>query len=79
MSGKGEDSLRNVLSGEAHARVIQAKDIGSVQINLTPRSRRVPRGLPRAPLRPINRDRELELLDKMLEEEVSTKSGLVVC
>ncbi len=77
MSGKGEKSLRNVFSGEAHAPVIQARDIGSVQINLPPRGRPVPRGLPRAPMRLINRDRELELLDEILEEASSAPGPVV--
>jgi tetratricopeptide (TPR) repeat protein len=68
MNKKNDDSLRNIFSGDAHAPVIQARDIGKVEIHLPPKSKHVPRGLPRAPLRLINRDRELELLDELLGE-----------
>ncbi|HSR94981.1 MAG TPA: NB-ARC domain-containing protein [Solirubrobacterales bacterium] len=77
MSGKGDDAVRNVYSGDAHAPVIQARDIGEVQIHLPPRSKHVPRGLPRAPLRLINRDREMELLDEVLEEADSAPGPVV--
>jgi tetratricopeptide (TPR) repeat protein len=79
MSGKDDEPLRNVFSGHAEGTVVQAQTIGRLQIQLPPaqRSQPVPRGLPRAPLRLVNRDSELKLLDGMLEEAASAPGPVV--
>lgn len=79
MNRKGEEPLQNVFSGDAHAPVVQARDIGEVQINMPPveRAKLVPRGLPRAPLRLVNRDQEMERLDELLEESSSAPGPVV--
>jgi tetratricopeptide (TPR) repeat protein len=77
MKEKGDEPLQNIYSGEAHAPIIQARDIGKVEIHLPSKSRHVPRGLPRAPLRLVNRDREMELLDEVLDEADSAPGPVV--
>ena len=77
MSGKDEDVLRNVFSGDAHAPVVQARDIGKVEIHQAPKDKSVPRRLPRAPLRLINRGSEIELLNELLGEAESAPGPVV--
>jgi len=79
MNRRDDDPPRNVFSGDARAPVIQARDIGEIQINmpLVERTRPVPRGLPRAPLRLVNRDHEMECLDELLEEADSAPGPVV--
>jgi tetratricopeptide (TPR) repeat protein len=72
-----DERVRNVFGGDAHAPVIQARDIGKVEVHLGGREKHVPRHLPRAPLRLINRDAELELLDSVLEDSKSAPGPVV--
>jgi tetratricopeptide (TPR) repeat protein len=77
VNGDGDERVRNVFDGDAFAPVIQARDIGKVEVHLGRREKHIPRHLPRAPLRLINRDAEMGLLDEVLED-AKTAPGPVV-
>ncbi len=79
MTAREGESQKNEFSGHADGWVIQAGTIGQIQIQLSERDRMrlVPRDLPRAPLRLINRQLEMESLDRILDESTSAPGPVV--
>jgi tetratricopeptide (TPR) repeat protein len=74
--------VQNVIQGNTSGPVVQARDIGSVRIEElhfhVPESRdAVPRDLPRAPLRFVNRGQELAMLDRLLQPREGTVGAQV--
>ncbi len=71
--------MRNEVSGQVTGGVVQARDIGVVNVaGAPPAPARVPRQLPATPRGFVNRKAELELLDRLLQEgpAVAVVSGL---
>ncbi|MEQ4716037.1 tetratricopeptide repeat protein [Nonomuraea sp. B19D2] len=85
MTGRGDDGessatgTHNEVSGQVTGGLVQARDIGTVNMGGPPPSPvRVPRQLPAMPRDFVNRTRELALLDSVLDEgpAVAVISGL---
>jgi tetratricopeptide (TPR) repeat protein len=77
--GRGDAEVRNIVEGDAQGIVVQAGSIGELHLPPVPPPppRPPPRLLPKAPLRFVNRDTELAMLDELIAEAQSAAGPVV--